>query len=185
MGLLPCLTISFFADPEYKEAKNWLASTYEQMGFQTESGAWRNYYLTGAAELRNGVPQTNEIRTGNPELLKAVPTDKLFDAMAARFNPEKMDRDPYTVQFEFPDRGETISIEVNQSVAFPRMAAAEDPSATITMDRATFDLILAQEVTFAGQLLSGNVSVSGNPLVARAFMTSLDQPDFWFNVVTP
>ncbi len=174
-----------FAEPENEKAKAWLAAAYEQMGFQAESGAWRNYYLAGAAELRNGVPDDGEIRTANPELLKAVPTEKLFEAMAVRFNPEKMERDPYTVQFEFPDTNEVIAIEVNQSVAFPRPVAAAEPNATVTMDRATFDLILAGEANFLAQVATGNASVAGNPLVARSFMNSLDQFAFWFNVVTP
>ncbi len=174
-----------FAEPENEQARAWLAAAYEQMGFQAESGAWRNYYLAGAAELRNGVPDTGEIRTANPELLKAVPTEKLFDAMAVRFNPEKMERDPYTVQFEFPDRNEVISVEVSKSVAFPRPVAAENPNATVTMDRTTFDLILAGDANFLTQVAQGNASVTGNPLAARAFMNSLDQFPFWFNVVTP
>ena len=174
-----------FAEPDNEKARAWLAASYEQMGFQAESGAWRNYYLAGAAELRNGLPEVGEIRTANPALLKAVPTEKLFDAIAVRFNPEKMERDPYTVQFEFPDRDEVISIQVNKSVAFPRHIAAENPNATVTMDRATFDLILAGEANFLAQVAQGKASVSGNPLVARAFMGSLDQFNFWFNVVTP
>lgn len=174
-----------FAEPGNKKAISWLAASYEQMGFQAESGAWRNYFLAGAAELRNGVPDTGEIRTGNPQLLRAVPTEKLFDAIAVRFNPEKMERDPYTVQFVFPDRDEVISIDVNKSVAFPHLVAADNPNATVTMDRKTFDLILAGETSFLAQVTTGNASVAGNPLVARAFMASLDQPGFWFNVVTP
>lgn len=31
------------------------ADALEQLGYQAESGPWRNFYLTGAQELRNGV----------------------------------------------------------------------------------------------------------------------------------
>jgi hypothetical protein len=54
-----------FANPENKLGRDWLASSYEQMGFQAESGAWRGYYLTGAAELRRGLPVDQAIRLGN------------------------------------------------------------------------------------------------------------------------
>ena len=43
-----------FAHPK-KEARALLADAYEQMGYQAESGLWRNFYLTGAKELREGV----------------------------------------------------------------------------------------------------------------------------------
>jgi alkyl sulfatase BDS1-like metallo-beta-lactamase superfamily hydrolase len=44
-----------FADPGNLEARNLEADALEQLGYQAESGPWRNFYLTGAQELRNGV----------------------------------------------------------------------------------------------------------------------------------
>ena len=43
-----------YADPENKDARYLCADALEQLGYQAESGAWRNAYLTGAYELRNG-----------------------------------------------------------------------------------------------------------------------------------
>lgn len=42
-----------FRDPSNKEARYLNADALEQLGFQQESGTWRNAYLTGAAELRD------------------------------------------------------------------------------------------------------------------------------------
>ena len=36
------------------EAKALLAAAYDQLGYQAESGPWRDVYLTGALELRQG-----------------------------------------------------------------------------------------------------------------------------------
>jgi alkyl sulfatase BDS1-like metallo-beta-lactamase superfamily hydrolase len=36
-------------------AKELQADALEQLGYQSESGPWRNFYLTAAQELRNGV----------------------------------------------------------------------------------------------------------------------------------
>lgn len=44
-----------FADPNNQNARNLEADALEQLGYQAESGPWRNFYLTGAQELRNGV----------------------------------------------------------------------------------------------------------------------------------
>ena len=41
-----------FADPANLEARALQADAFEQMGFQAESGPWRDFYLTGAQELR-------------------------------------------------------------------------------------------------------------------------------------
>ncbi len=37
-----------FAEPENEKAKALLAQTYDQLGYQSESGPWRNVYLTAA-----------------------------------------------------------------------------------------------------------------------------------------
>ena len=37
-----------FADPENKDARSLQANALEQLGYQSESGPWRNFYLTGS-----------------------------------------------------------------------------------------------------------------------------------------
>ena len=46
-----------FADPANRAARELGADAMEQMGYQAESGPWRDAYLVGAAELRNGAPK--------------------------------------------------------------------------------------------------------------------------------
>ena len=174
-----------FAEPDNQEARDWLSATYEQLGFQAESGAWRSYYLTGAAELRRGVPDIGNPQLGNPDFLKAVPSLDLFDALAARFNPAKMDRDPFTVVFEFPDSGETVSLLVGTSVLVPRDGATDDPTATVTIDRFDLDRLILGEAAPLGLITSGKMKISGSRGAVSAMFDALDQPDFWFNTVTP
>ena len=78
-----------FADPNSKEGKELLADTYEQMGYQAESGPWRSVYLQGAFELRNGVPQAGGINTASPDTIKAMAPEMMFDYLAVRLNGEK------------------------------------------------------------------------------------------------
>jgi alkyl sulfatase BDS1-like metallo-beta-lactamase superfamily hydrolase len=44
-----------FAEPTNQDARDLQADLLEQMGYQSESGPWRNFYLAGAKELRNGL----------------------------------------------------------------------------------------------------------------------------------
>ncbi len=44
-----------FAEPDNEAARELQAQALEQLGYQAESGPWRNFYLTGAKELRDGV----------------------------------------------------------------------------------------------------------------------------------
>ena len=174
-----------FADAENKEARDWLSATYEQLGFQAESGAWRSYYLTGAAELRRGLPNVGNPQLGNADFLKAVPSLDLFDALASRYNPAKMDRDPFTVVFAFPDSGETVSLLVEKAVLVPRLGGTENPAATVTIDRLDFDRLILGDARPLGLITSGKMKISGSRGAVSAMFDSLDQPDFWFNTVTP
>ena len=174
-----------FADPDRQEARDWLSATYEQLGFQAESGAWRSYYLTGAAELRRGVPNVGNPNLGNPDFLKAVPSLDLFDALAVRYNPEKMDREPFVIVFEFPDRSETISLLVEEAVLVPRMGATEDPTATVTINRSDLDRLILGEAAPLGLVTSGRMKIGGKRSAVSAMFDALDQQDFWFNTVIP
>lgn len=174
-----------FADPDFEAARMWLAASYEQLGFQAESGAWRNYYLTAAHELREGVPRHVEVGLGSLEFLRAVPTTDLFNALAVRFDPARFDHDPVEVQFIFPDRDEAMSVDITRAVAFPRRGRTAEPAATVTMDRSLFDLLLLGDAELPPLLEAGRVQVVGNGAAVAAFLGALDEFDYWFDVVTP
>ena len=174
-----------FAEPDNKEARDWLSATYEQLGFQAESGAWRSYYLTGAAELRRGLPNVGNPQLGNADFLKAVPSLDLFDALAARYNPSKIDRDPYAIVFNFPDTGEAVTLLVEKAVIVPREGTIEDPAATVTIDRFDFDRLILGDASPLGLVATGKMKIGGARRAVSAMFDALDQPDFWFNTVTP
>jgi len=174
-----------FAEPDNEPARDWLAAAFEQMGFQAESGPWRSYYLTAAAELRRGLPDIGNPQLGNAEFLRAIPSHALFNALAARFNPEKLSRDPFTLVFNFPDTGENLTLHVEEAVIVPRAGAADDADATVTLDRSALDRLILGEVGPPALLLSGELAIEGDQTALPALFASLDQAPFWFNVVTP
>ena len=175
-----------FANPENQAARDWLAATYEQMGFQAESGAWRDYYLTGAAELRRGLPEEGAIRVGSADFLKGVPTVELFNALAVRYSPEKLTRDPFTLNFVFPDTSETVMVDIGPATAFPRPGAASgSAAATLTISRAAFNDLILQTRSFKEIAEAGEASVEGDPAALLAWFAALESAPFWFNVVEP
>ncbi|MGB3626982.1 MAG: alkyl sulfatase dimerization domain-containing protein [Henriciella sp.] len=174
-----------FSDPGNERAKSWLAASYEQLGFQAESGAWRSYYLTAAHELRTPLPEGGTATAGNADFLKAVPTLDLFDALASRYDPDKLSRDPFTLVFDFTDTGETLSLEIGQDVIVPRLADTEDAAARLRLSRTDFNALILREANVPALVGSGRLAIEGETAAAGAFLTTLDTPDFWFNVVTP
>ncbi len=175
-----------FADPANVPAREWLAASYEQLGFQAESAIWRNYYLVAAQELRHGPAGKGAVQLGNADFLRAVPTAMLFDSLSVRFNPAKAGTANYVINFEFPDRDETICVIVGDDVVVPRMGCrAEAAVATARMNRVTLDEILLGSAKFADRVADGSIQITGDPAAVRAHLASLDEFPYWFNVVTP
>jgi alkyl sulfatase BDS1-like metallo-beta-lactamase superfamily hydrolase len=174
-----------FADAENTTARDWLAASYEQMGFQAESGAWRSYFLAAAAELRRGLPDIGNPALGNAEFLRAVPSLDLFNAMAVRFNPANLRRDPFILGFTFPDTEEVISLHVGRSVTVPRATPDEGAVAGVTINRSDFDQLILQQASPMQLIASGAMQIDGDQTALAAWFATLDQPEFWFNVVTP
>ncbi|MEN0077749.1 MAG: alkyl sulfatase dimerization domain-containing protein [Pseudomonadota bacterium] len=174
-----------FAEPGHGEARAWLASTYEQIGFQAESGAWRSYFLTAAQELRAGPPDVGDPNLGNADFLRAVPSLSLFDAIAARYNPALLAREPYAVEFQFSDTGETLSVEVGEAVMVPRLSPAEAPAATVRVSRADFNRLVLGEVGAMRLVLTRAMRIEGERGAVSDMFDSLETPPFWFNVVEP
>lgn len=90
-----------FADPSNKEARNLEADALEQMGYQAESGPWRNFYLTGAQELRNGVVKGATPNTASPDTVKAMSPEMFFDYLAVHINGEKAGKCAGSLQRRF------------------------------------------------------------------------------------
>ncbi|MFB0988525.1 MAG: alkyl sulfatase dimerization domain-containing protein, partial [Gammaproteobacteria bacterium] len=73
-----------FAQPDNSEAKDLLASVFEQLGYQYESASMRNVFLSSAQELRNGAPAVAAPRGTTPSLARAMTTTQWWDAVATR-----------------------------------------------------------------------------------------------------
>lgn len=173
-----------FADPSNADGRAWLASTYEQLGFQAEGGTWRNIYLSAAEDLRSP-PDQQVLSSTSAELIASIPTLDLFNSLAARFNPAKMQGEEALLQFNFTDTGEAITVDLRKSVMFPRSATADAPSVTLAIARTDFNRMLAQQVALPALVQSGAARLEGNPAAVAAMFGALDQPDPLFEIVEP
>ena len=174
-----------FAQPKNKTARAFLAGAYEQLGFQSESSIWRNYYLAAAMELRDGVPKDDAVNIANRDFVQAIPSADYFDALAVRVNPEKAKRD-HVVNFIFNDTQENFGVRIENGIAIQRKAAHyDDATITVRLNRGDLDEITLGEATFQGKLARGAIKVEGNPLAFIQFLQTHDQFDLWFDVVSP
>ncbi len=97
-----------FADPDNQEARDLLARAYDQLGYQAESGPWRDVYLTGAFELRHGGPDEGINLASAIDMLKHAPLERFLDAMAVRLNAPKAEGKEMIVNLIFTDLDVTL-----------------------------------------------------------------------------
>ncbi|MBW2242024.1 MAG: MBL fold metallo-hydrolase [Deltaproteobacteria bacterium] len=175
-----------FADPDNKTAKDLLAQTYEQMGYQAESGPWRNFYLSGAKELRDGVVKTATPNTGSPDIVRNLGLETYLDYLAVRLNHPKAAAHDMTFNVSLPDVGEKFVLSVeNGAMNYTLGKHTEKADATVTLDRAVLDEINLGETTFDQAVSDGKAKVEGNSAKFGEFLALLDRFEFWFNIVTP
>jgi alkyl sulfatase BDS1-like metallo-beta-lactamase superfamily hydrolase len=175
-----------FAEPNHQEAKLLLARTYDQLGYQAESGVWRSAYLTAAHELRHGTPDKGLDMGKAYELLKRTPPSKFFDSMAVRLDGPAAAGKTMVLNIVFTDIGEGYVLTLKNAV-LRHKASPPDPAADVTLN-ITHDLFVRMLTGRAGlkeTLFSDQLDVSGSRTDLLAFLMLLDRPEGNFNIVTP
>lgn len=175
-----------FADPHNKEARNLEADALEQMGYQAESGPWRNFYLTGAQELRNGVVKGATPNTASPDTVKAMSPEMFFDYLAVHINGEKAANAKAVFNVDLGSDGGKYKLELENGVLnHSANVQASDADASIVLNRATLNKIILKEESLKQAKEKGEVTITGNQAKVDEFLSYLDSFDFWFNIVTP
>ncbi|WP_081668123.1 alkyl/aryl-sulfatase [Metapseudomonas resinovorans] len=175
-----------FANPNNQAAKDLQADALEQLGYQAESGPWRNFYLTGAQELRNGVAKLPTPNTASPDTVRAMDLDLFFDYLAMRLNGPKAEDKKITLNFDFTDLKQKYALEmVNGVLNHTADMQAKDADATVTLTRDTLNRIVLQETTLKDAIAKGDIKVTGSEGKLEELVSYLDNFDFWFNIVTP
>lgn len=175
-----------FADPANQKAKNLTADALEQLGYQAESGPWRNFYLTGAQELRNGVAELPTPNTASPDTVRAMSLDLFFDYLGVRLNREKAGEAQTTLNFDFGGSDGKYLIQLENGVLNNTAGEQADKAdATITLSRATLDNIVLGQVKLDKAIADGDVKVNGDSKKLEQLVSYLDTFDFWFDIVTP
>ena len=175
-----------FAQPDNKAARELEADALEQLGYQAESGPWRNFYLTGAKELREGVRKSATPGTASPDSVSAMPLDLFFDYLAVRLDPAKAAGKTMNLNWSFPDINKTYVLSLENCVlnhtADKQVKRAD---ASITVSRKVFNEVILKQATVAEKMASGEIRIEGNPVKIQELFSLLDTFDFWFNIVTP
>jgi alkyl sulfatase BDS1-like metallo-beta-lactamase superfamily hydrolase len=175
-----------FAEPTNGQAKELLAGAYDQLGYQAESGPWRDVYLTAAWELRNGISVTAIDPKRAANVLSNTPVERFLDSMAVRLNGPDADGKRMTFNFVFDDVRETHVIELENAVMHHRQAAAvAGADATVHLTRNLLVRLGTGEAGLKDVVMSDDLKVDGSRLKLLSFLSLLDKPEPRFAIVTP
>ncbi len=174
-----------FADPDNEAARALLADTLEQLGYAAESATWRNAYLFGAQELRQGMPQVPP-RPGLPrESLAALRTGQLWDMLGVRLNGPKAEGKHIVLNWTFTDTNERFVLTLQNCALTYLEGAAETADAGFTLARSTFDGVIAKQTSFPAEVAAGTIKVTGNPMRLAELMGLMDEFPRMFEIVEP
>ncbi|PRZ44306.1 alkyl sulfatase BDS1-like metallo-beta-lactamase superfamily hydrolase [Antricoccus suffuscus] len=175
------------AEPDNDDAKRLQAETFEQLGYQAESGPWRNFYLTGAHELRNGVLQVSgKRRAGGTEIPLAMTTEMLLDFMGIRLNSPKAGDTVLHLNLVTTEPSERYLVTVQNGVLFhTRDKQSPDADATITTTRQGFGAIVRGAATLDDAVADGSIDIAGDRGAFEKLLSLLDNFSPSFNIVTP
>ena len=120
-----------FAEPDNQAAREQLAASYTRLGLESEAGTWRNIYLTGAQELRDGVLKLMTSVTSSDALLE-TPTTMLLDVAAVRLNPDKAAAQSFKFNVVVTDRDEHHLVSIRNGVLVHEQGVS-DPRAAATI----------------------------------------------------
>ncbi|MDV9192852.1 alkyl sulfatase dimerization domain-containing protein [Streptomyces sp. SR27] len=171
-----------FADPEDTEAKETLAKVYERLGHGAENGTWRNFYLTGAKELRDG-PRSDIVELSNPEMLMALTVPMVIDSIAIRVDGPRAWNDELTIDLVLSDENARHRLTLHNGALTHRAVTGEPRTpAGLTLTLAKAQLL----GLLAGQGLQElGIGVEGDPALLARLFSYVTKADPDFPVVTP
>lgn len=174
-----------FAEPDNKRARDLQADALEQLGYQAESGPWRNFYLTGAQELRKGVAKLPTPNTASPDTVRAMSLDLVFDYAGVRLNKQKVAGEEAVINFDLGKDGKYMLELSNGVLNNTPNHQAEKPDTTVALSRDTLNQIILRETKLDSAVAAGDVKITGDRNKLQKIVSNLDNFDFWFNIVTP
>ena len=169
-----------YADPANQKARNLCADALEQLGYQAESGAWRNAYLMGAAELRNG-NLSGRARTANglTNSMRAMTVSMLLDYIAILTDANAAQNDDLTLNLTVTDENEQFYVTRKNGVLLTYPGENRpDAQASVTCRRLQlFALMTGQQ--------AGQVQITGDATVLKRLLAYASKFEKTFNVIEP
>ncbi len=174
-----------FAEPDNRAARELQADALEQLGFGSENATWRNFFLMGAEELREGIAGT-PTSTAPPDILARLTVGQLLDAMAIRLDGPRAWDHRLTINWQVTDPAESHVVRLRNGVLRHRPARPDpEADAGLIVEREALNQLLLKVADIGELAQSGRLRVEGDGTKLGELLGLLDEPDPGFAIVTP
>lgn len=180
------MTEVIFANPANQAARDLAADAMEQLGYQAESATWRNAYLQGAHELRQGLPQSLTRAPVSPDMINALTAPLFFDYLAVRLNGPKAEGKHIVINWAFPDVSEHYVLNLqNCALTYLADRTAAEAQVTVTLDRPVLSQLVLRHQTLDEAIDSGAIALEGDVGKLRELFELIDDFLFLFEILEP
>src|SRR5271167_2886743 len=173
-----------YAEPHNRPAKDLLADTYEQLGYQYESPSLRNSFLAGAKELRDGVIPVKAAKAGSPDFVRGTSTELFLDYLGIQMDSRKAEGMKFKINISTPDNGEKFVVEMsNATLTTIAGYQAKNADLTITINRSDLEDVMIGTAKLGEKVAAGKATMAGNNQVLAQLASTMAQWDNWFEVL--
>ena len=173
-----------FAQPDHTDAKELLADTYEQLGYGSENGTWRSWYLSGTTELRQGQFGT-PTETTAPDVIGQLTPGMLFDAIAIQIDGPRAWDERLTIDIVLTDVDERYRLRLaNGVLTYSTHSQKDAADATLTTTKRALPALALGGLSTDG-LAEAGIELSGDGSVLARLAAVLEPGDKNFAIVTP
>ena len=176
-----------FADPKNEDARLLCADALEQLGYQAESGPWRNAYLTAALELRSGnSSQAAKTAKNTGAMVREMTASMMFDYMGILLDKQALEDYDFTVNVSLPDVSQQYMLQIKNGVVLVYKDTLSDKAdVSVTCPKnALFYIITNDQENMAKTL-----KVEGNAKLVALLAENMNQVPVSgpsaFNIIEP
>jgi len=176
-----------FTDPSCEKARLLQADAFEQLAWRAESGVWRDVYLMGAQELRQGSLKAEVFRRPQPDVASGLSTQQVFDYLAVKIDGTKaVDLGHIFLNWVLPDVDETIRIELSNGTLHASPGLLHDsPNAVVTCSREQLNRMVSTGDNISELVVAGEAKIEGDADVVFDLWGTFTDFPLLFNIIEP
>ncbi|MEC9395397.1 MAG: alkyl sulfatase dimerization domain-containing protein [Actinomycetota bacterium] len=174
-----------FSDPGCEEARLLQADAFEQLAYRAEAGPWRDVYLSGAQELRNGSITVHSVSRPRPELVAGMDLQQAFDLLAAAMDGVAA-ADLGSLAVDWHVGSDVVRLELSNGTMHSTPGRAHpQPDVVVRGERTALDRMTAEGAAVADLLAEGNLTATGDVDRLTALFACVTEFPRFYNIVEP